>query len=726
MLPNALPGLSLVIFLAIQVLPGAADTRKPDLSAMPDGALCRTATYGQIGKKKWKIGSFDVHVAEAKSRGLDCGVVRLIHGPIVDLPPEEVKLRLRHLDLYDGTLSNELDDETLAAIDSLLKRNGFAYTNPESPEAITFVAEVFDREFNENELQDVRCAAIWAGEFSSAVLPIDGYLCDLGTTLEEIALLGDNKLCALATHESIDGRRWNVAAPSLYSESARTRGLTCGVDSVGQKDLNVAQVQTRLHHFGYDPGVVDGAWGRNTRAAFEKFLEDRWQDHLDPQAVEAESFLFDAYDQHFNQTARSSVPCESVTDFVKPLFGPCAVIGYFNGTRTVSTMSQWDHRQAFPETRKNANGQLEVVMWAADWPKDFGVVHSLPGQSQMINFPVSIEDVFSNSSGVAYVNRSRKMPFHVRRREIVDMDRDGITEFFLLGSREDGRGDNLKRENDAPANMLDYNFIYDFETDQLTTFGRKLFSHDYGLLDFDGDGHKEILDMAYGRVNSVPGFDFCHGKTLKCRWQRTRNIFPGLSSLAYDEALKAPVLLTRCGKDYFLEYSICWFEVTEESGKLDLRLLDEIEFQPPYDAKIRWQTFYKRVAKPTFRAWKVKGEATSEQVMVGGGGYLSRLEDLDNDGDLDAVVYDRRLLCRKKDKNLNYFSAVPDCDTSFHFDRIFIQTNGKFEEANSYADESFREITVDYRSFDLNNDGLQTSSRWAMRKEGASKTWDLP
>ena len=47
-------------------------------------------------------------------------------------------------------------------------------------------------------------------------------------------------------------------AESVYVEEAKRRNLTCGVNSTENIDLSAAQIQTRLHHLGYNPGVIDG------------------------------------------------------------------------------------------------------------------------------------------------------------------------------------------------------------------------------------------------------------------------------------------------------------------------------------------------------------------------------------------------------------------------------------------------------------------------------------
>ena len=97
-------------------------------------------------------------------------------------------------------------------------------------------------------------------------------------------------LCSLATHISNNRLRWNVGAESVYVEEAKRRNLNCGVNSTENIDLSAAQIQTRLHHLGYNPGVIDGQWGNKSTKAFRKFLRDNLQEQLDPKSDIAESF----------------------------------------------------------------------------------------------------------------------------------------------------------------------------------------------------------------------------------------------------------------------------------------------------------------------------------------------------------------------------------------------------------------------------------------------------
>ena len=60
-------------------------------------------------------------------------------------------------------------------------------------------------------------------------------------------------------------------------------------------------------------GLVDGAWGKKTEAAFQQFLNDNSQADLSPNSLSAETFLYDLYEETFKRPVVSSVPCVSIT-----------------------------------------------------------------------------------------------------------------------------------------------------------------------------------------------------------------------------------------------------------------------------------------------------------------------------------------------------------------------------------------------------------------------------
>ena len=46
------------------------------------------------------------------------------------------------------------------------------------------------------------------------------------------------------------------------------------------KDVNVAKVQAMLAELCYEPGIVDGAWGKKTETAVKAFFAKLWQKML--------------------------------------------------------------------------------------------------------------------------------------------------------------------------------------------------------------------------------------------------------------------------------------------------------------------------------------------------------------------------------------------------------------------------------------------------------------
>ena len=118
------------------------------------------ATYGMSDSKLWKLGTYIVYVSEAKSRGLECGVKKLLQGDIRDLKSSEVKLYLTHLGIFDDELSDDVNEELYSAIQKLMTLEGFAYDDPRSPEAFTFVAETYAQRIDEDARKKYKCDAI--------------------------------------------------------------------------------------------------------------------------------------------------------------------------------------------------------------------------------------------------------------------------------------------------------------------------------------------------------------------------------------------------------------------------------------------------------------------------------------------------------------------------------------------------------------------------------------
>jgi hypothetical protein len=781
-------GVSASVLVEQSILKSSTSTAfsrcEENLSGCVATDLCQTATYGMLGAKDWKVGSYVKFADEAKRRGLGCDVISKPPEDKTDLPVNKDEVETEILTARDsceadlavcneavlcdratyGPLGNKkwkVENYT-NFIEEAARRNincGVDVT------AITALAEDTRKEVVSEKKQDIVAEIVRsnAREICDANLAEcrTVELCDLATfgmagatewkigsytkfvdeakrrsencgVLDEEQILSykpDAELCAHATHESSKGLRWNVGSEKIFVEQAKRsvnteevfqevkrRELSCNVESGELVDLDVAQIQTRLHHFGYEPGLIDGAWGRKTEAAFEQFLNDNFQTDLSPNSLPAETFLYDLYEETFEQPVTSSVPCKTITDdYERTNRGDCVVIAHFNETSSNlvgpdkgdETTAIWDKEGIYPAIRKGKDKSLEFVMWAPDQPTKPWTKHGGPGLAHMVNLKFDINEVFEKKTELAFKNNSRKMPFSVRRYELNDLNNDGLPGLFLLGSREDGRGEwNKPRIDKVPSNMIDYNFIYDFERDRITTFGEKTFSHDFGIYDFDNDGFKDILDMTLS--NDGTGYFYCDGKTLNCAWRSTDQFINGQSFLAYDSETKKVFLNARCGKRYVTDHNggkfwLCWFSVEEKGSKLQFKLIQKFEFQKPFDAKIKWMTFFGEIKPLLFQGWKVDGYSVDERIRKSAGGTATAFKDLDGDGDLDMITYRKDYDCVKKDLSRNYYN-FEDCDQFTHSDYIFLQNDGKFE-LSEINEGGIRKATNGYDFEDLNKDG---------------------
>ncbi|MDB3928935.1 hypothetical protein N9413_06945, partial [Paracoccaceae bacterium] len=748
-----------------------------NLSECVAADLCQTATYGMLGAKDWKVGSYVKFVDEAKRPGLGCDVISKPPEDKTALPVNKDEVETEILTARDScetdlAVCNEAVLCDLATYGPLGNKKWKVenYTNfiEEAARrnincgvditAITALAEDIRKEVVSEEKQDIVAEIVRsnAREICDANLAEcrTVELCDLATfgmagatewkigsytkfvdeakrrsencgVLDEEQILSykpDAELCDHATHESSKGLRWNVGSEKIFVEQAKRsvnteeifkevkrRELSCNVESDELVDLDVAQIQTRLHHFGYEPGLIDGAWGRKTETAFQEFLNDNSKTNLSPKSLEAETFLYDLYEQEFEQTVRSSVPCKTITDdYERTNMGDCVVIGHFD-EKNKELESQWDRKEIYPHLRDAFGKTLELVMWSPDQPVKPWTKHGGPSLAQMVNVKFDIEKIFEEKTKLAFKNNSRKMPFSVRRYELNDLNADGLQELFLLGSREDGRGEwNKPRVDKVPSNMIDFNFIYDFEKDRVTTFGEKTFSHDHGIHDFDGDGFKDILDMTLSERGGKRSYLYYDGKSLNCRWKTSDQFINGNTFKDYDSNTGKVLMNARCGKRYSNEgfygkFELCWFEMKKTGMGLSFKFINKFELQKGYNAKITWQTFFGDLKPFAPRAWKVDGHSVNERVRKSAGGTATNFRDLDQDGDLDMITYRRDDYCVKKDKSRNFYSSK-DCNKYTHFDYIFVQNNGKFE-LSQIIEGGIRDETIAYNFFDLNEDG---------------------
>jgi hypothetical protein len=262
-----------------------------DIAGCNETDLCETATYGPLDNKRWKVENYIRFIEEAARRDIDCGVSKS---------------------------ANDVLDEAKAQTEVAKKAN-----EPVAEVVRSNAREICDESFDDCRTAELCQIATYnqAGAIRWKIGNYQKYVDELRKRSETCGVLdeeqilshkSDQDLCTHATHQSSTGKRWNVGSREIFIEQVKRyvttekvleevkrRGLSCNVQNEDLIDLDVAQIQTRLHRFGYEPGLVDGVWGKKTKAAFQQFLNDNYQLDLSPNSLTAETFLYDLHEEIF-------------------------------------------------------------------------------------------------------------------------------------------------------------------------------------------------------------------------------------------------------------------------------------------------------------------------------------------------------------------------------------------------------------------------------------------
>ena len=160
-------------------------------------------------------------------------------------------------------------------------------------------------------------------------------------------------------------------------------------------------------------------------------------------------------------------------------------------------------------SRVNKNGNLEIVGKAENIQVNTGEKTDRKAQSQIASIVVNTEELGSNSVQVIR-NPIIELPSSSIRQVMVDVNQDGVTELVIAGFLEDGRHQD--------SSWSDVNYIYNFETESYSKFGKPLYSHDFVAGDLDDDGYDEFIDISWngGHGNDI---GVCNGETLECVYQ---------------------------------------------------------------------------------------------------------------------------------------------------------------------------------------------------------------
>jgi len=359
--------------------------------------------------------------------------------------------------------------------------------------------------------------------------------------------------------------------------------------------------------------------------------------------------------------------------------------------------------------RVNKNGNLEIVGKAENIQVETGEKTDRPGQMEIATIEVNTEELGSNFVQVIK-NPIVEIPASSLRQVMVDVNQDGVTELVIAGFLEDGRHEDSSWE--------EVNFIYDFETESYSEFGKPLYSHDFVAGDLDDDGYDEFIDISWEGSHfkftgqKGGGFGVCNGKTLECVYQsHPPSLHTSKTSLSVYPNKKGGILFHNCDKGYL---SWCWSEVNYKNGGVELKPLDKyIASKKPDKEELfnNWSGWEQKR-----KGWAVPGYETSERFKLISESYRSHQFDMDGDGDFDTATWKENRLC-KKSASEKVYQINSDCKPVGEM-IFFRNDNGKFTVTDSHDFEPGG--TTRLYSFDINKDG--NMDFYAFRDE--YNTWE--
>ena len=503
------------------------------------------------------------------------------------------------------------------------------------------------------------------------------------------------------------------------------------VNADTSKDTDLFKIQTLVSELGGRFGAIDGEVGKMTVNAASEVLG------FDASQMESQELLTaleNAHSKKFDVIANSGAPCKNYLDRgASKIFLPNGLeedggrfVGKDQNCRTIARLTTksefrgpvWN--SPFFIEVDTSGSKPRLILWAEEMVAPYGKVIDTPGRAYLVNLPLNIENIFSETASSLLENLERPLPFSIRRGQLTDLEGDGASELVLLASREDGRGpDNSNMSMGVPLNQTDVSFIYKLEDDTAIPFADRSFSHDLVIADLDMDGVQEIIDFGYNKKgNSRQGFQVCSGVELKCKWQFQDDIAVGRSLISFDEASKSYIMFGNCGtrhtKGVETTNQLCWFDVKYDAtaaSPIKFKLLWKEDNQLPYDTKQEVMNWMKFVSPQN--GWKIPGIEPSKSFIMGGMGFHSVFLDVDKDGDLDTVNYNANRVCNKGNSNLKYFEQI-ECDEFQATSTVFLQENEAFKRSADYlVDYKNGFNALHYKVVDFNSDGAPDIQNYA-------------
>ena len=384
----------------------------------------------------------------------------------------------------------------------------------------------------------------------------------------------------------------------------------------------------------------------------------------------------------------------------------CLIIQKLNNTYEIKSndydKNTW-HRPQIIKYLNNVNGSKivthswnNVVQWGDESNKQPFSHLAVLNINNLDNLFTSKEEINSNHL---------TLPLSLRRVDVIDIDNDGNQEIIYLSNREDGRNRN--------SSWKDVNYIFDVKTNDLREFGSSQFSHDLMFLDFDNDGHVEILDYFY-RYKKPPSIEVCELKTDKCKVASNANKFIDIGFNHLFQSKNGAIIFGGCPN--LGNTTFCWAEVEYKKRKLKFKKLDNYELKKKPQDKADFLIWTGDVNKKP--GYWVEG-SDKKIFKMADRSWDSASIDFNNDGFTDTIAIEKDVVCIRNDPTKPFNRSGGDCkDEAFMY--VFKNNNNSSFEKHQIIPTTIND-SFKIEKADVNKDG--TLDIYGFR-QGYSNPWE--
>ncbi|MDB3929677.1 trypsin-like peptidase domain-containing protein [Paracoccaceae bacterium] len=235
----------------IEVVAAPKKTCAEDVTVCSASQICPMAIYYSSGAKAWRLTG--KHVTEAKRRGLTCGVTKVVAAP-------------------EKICSEDINICNNSQICILATNGGLG-------QKVWGTQSRWKEHVAEAKRRGLSCGV-------AQVVAAPEKTCS-----EDVTVCSESQLCPMAVYYTAGAKVWR--STGKYVTEAKRRGMTCGVTKAVAKPANKTegifskahftklgrtqrkQLQYGLKQLGYYSSSIDGLWGKGTNAGVNSFAKDR-------------------------------------------------------------------------------------------------------------------------------------------------------------------------------------------------------------------------------------------------------------------------------------------------------------------------------------------------------------------------------------------------------------------------------------------------------------------